>query len=266
MKKTISVLALSCLAMSSVAIAADAYTLLSINFGDTAVDGWTQVTQSSGANLSTTLSDSNGTQHTLKITCSGGNITVGNFQTITATSWLSVSGGFDGSDTSLADMGQAIGKTVGTGVWNTGIANGGYAGTALTIGGFDSSKTYNVWLIGGSNKTDFSADDVYGWSLASTNIGESTTVKYDYTGRTEGTGYIDVTNGAVTSNKNIANLIKMTNVVVDEDGNIKIALNGGQRASLNALVIQEVTSVPEPATATLSLLALAGLCARRRRK
>ncbi len=264
MKKSLFILAAALCGSASVAVADTTGSSLFVNFGATAVDGWQQVTQTAGADLSTTVMDSNSASHSLVIDCEGGNITSGNFATITTT-WGT--GDFDGYSTSLAEMEATIGTTVSDSIWNTGIANGGWKGTSLTIGGFDATKTYNIYLIGGSAKSDLSTSSMYAWELSANNMGENTTIKYDCTGRTgSDLTYLDAT-GAIKTNQNVANLIKMTNVIVGEDGNITIELNDGERAALNALVIQEVAQVvPEPTTATLSLLALAGLCARRRRK
>ncbi len=62
----------------------------------------------------------------------------------------------------------------------------------------------------------------------------------------------------------VANSAAMT-ASADTLGNYRLQLVKAEGGSVN-LVVQYVTAVPEPATATLSLLALAGLAARRRRK
>ncbi len=60
------------------------------------------------------------------------------------------------------------------------------------------------------------------------------------------------------------------NIIVGEDGLLELTISGSgaTRLPLNYVALSAVSldAVPEPATATLSLLALAGLAARRRRK
>lgn len=262
MKSTIYI---QLLAASILATSAQAANLF-VNFGKTAVEGWTQVTQTSGANLNTTVSDSSGGSHSLAISCGGGNMTQGNYQDITST-WGT--GNFNGASSSLADMSASIGLEVGENVWNTGLANGGVKGLSLVIGGYTAGQEYDIFLIAGSSKGDnLTSNTLYSWALDSSNATESTTVQYDFTGRTgEDLSYntLSPVTGTIKTGQNVAYLIKMTNVIADASGNITIKLDGGERAALNALVIQDVDSVPEPATATLSLLGLGALLMRRRR-
>jgi len=75
-----------------------------------------------------------------------------------------------------------------------------------------------------------------------------------------------VTNGAITLNGNLVadqnNGVLLNGSVVGLGGNILLeVVNDGTSGLINVTY-----SVPEPATATLGLLALAGLCLRRRRK
>ena len=76
---------------------------------------------------------------------------------------------------------------------------------------------------------------------------------------------------AVANNKPSAAFATFNNITITEDNSTLIlSLTGNPVASgsqnLKALQFVSLTTIPEPATATLSLLALAGLAARRRRK
>lgn len=59
----------------------------------------------------------------------------------------------------------------------------------------------------------------------------------------------------------------MEHIVVGEDGTLTLTIQGDGSSNFGrtALNYLSLTQVPEPATATLSLLGLAALCLRRRR-
>ena len=72
--------------------------------------------------------------------------------------------------------------------------------------------------------------------------------------------------GDTTQNANHGYFFTAENITIEEGATLSITISGaggGKRTPLNYVSLQ---MVPEPTTATLSLLALAGLAARRRRK
>ncbi len=73
-----------------------------------------------------------------------------------------------------------------------------------------------------------------------------------------------------TDNCNHGYYFDVQNIIVGEDGLLELTISGSgtTRLPLNYVALSAVSldAVPEPATATLSLLALAGLAMRRRRK
>ncbi len=130
---------------------------------------------------------------------------------------------------------------------------GGYVGVdsmttaiTLTLGGADVSETTWSSVDLGSTSTG-SATGVATLQQTTANNSAPTTEGYTF----------DVSNILVTDG----------NLTVTIDG----ASNNGNRTPLNGLALTWTAAapsdnIPEPATATLSLLALAGLAARRRRK
>ena len=180
----------------------------------------------------------------------------------------------DSLATTLKGNGGASFLTTG---WHWGLDNGdsGFT-TDLTI---DSSKT------GFTIKGRYNYDGEY--MLASVNVGEllagntdeyvdSITIKFDVTAQNSltfsawswnGTTATEViTKGAPAAATNITKDVVLTS----NDTLLFVfgtnAGNGAANTIANLTSSYTTAPVPEPATATLSLLALAGLAARRRRK
>ncbi len=115
---------------------------------------------------------------------------------------------------------------------------------ALTLGN-DATADWSTQFNGGN-----------GWEASSQTQGDSVTFAGVSSGTTD-RGYS----------------FTAENITVGEDGTLTLTIAGTGvnygRTPLNSLSLTQTSvapAVPEPATATLSLLALAGLCARRRRK
>lgn len=120
---------------------------------------------------------------------------------------------------------------------------------ALGVAGMEANKWYNVALVAKNGKLTLSV-----FTPSSELVG-STTVASKYTGSLNSvTGYVNY---------------KFNTSYIDNLAIYDGALTKEQLAALTRYEMKNQTlmqSVPEPATATLSLLALAGLMARRRRK
>lgn len=147
------------------------------------------------------------------------------------------------------------------------------AAITLTFSGLQAG-TYTLSAFGGFHGTD---------PMNNVTAELSTTADWttQRTNTTDGTWETAVTSSGVTSynfnnssNAAIDHGYALTaeNITVGEDGNLTFTIKGVGgvddygRTPLNYVALTQVATVPEPATATLSLLALAGLAMRRRRK
>lgn len=134
--------------------------------------------------------------------------------------------------------------------------NGGSGAFTLTLGGINAGL-YDLTIIAGGNSY---MGSVYGGNAASgiytLNGNKSCTIT-----------------GTDAAGGGYAGVIKWKRVKVEENGVLTLTVEGGYlgneggvdkyaTAAINSLIL---ATVPEPASATLSLLALAGLAARRRR-
>lgn len=144
----------------------------------------------------------------------------------------------------------------------TGLAAGEYS---LSIfGGFTGKDVFapQTWSIGGA--------DVSGatWSSFSTDSNGTWTQLPEANGASSGTLAPGNASNGSDPNANKGLYSTVDHIVVGEDGTLTLTLQGNGsagsfgRTALNYLAL---TQVPEPATATLSLLGLAALCLRRRR-
>lgn len=136
--------------------------------------------------------------------------------------------------------------------WQTFISGAKGGSLTLTVSGLVAGETYQIALVTGCpfegqgawNSLITSTSNTY--TSASPNIGENTqTIE-----ARKPTGYT------------------ISDIVANEDGEITLTVKspGSHTPTFNALAISGATaSVPEPATATLSLLGLAALMVRRRR-
>ncbi len=97
-------------------------------------------------------------------------------------------------------------------------------------------------------------------SLTLTGISNAT---YQYA-TYDGSGFVD--NATFSSGKGMSTLIKVTGTL--ENSNIVTISTNSKKDGFGLVALKgiETGGIPEPTTATLSLLALAGLAARRRRK
>ncbi|MDD6813659.1 MAG: PEP-CTERM sorting domain-containing protein [Akkermansia muciniphila] len=116
----------------------------------------------------------------------------------------------------------------------------------ITLSNLTAGASYNISLV-----TGVAFEGAGSWNkLTTTNSYKSSSI-------TLGTESIAVK--ALTP-------VTIQSIVADQNGEISLKIvnsSGAHTAAINALAI---TEVPEPATATLSLLALVGLAARRRRR
>ncbi len=130
----------------------------------------------------------------------------------------------------------------------------GHSGAAftLTLTGF-AEGCYDITVLGGMNKASGGDTPTVSYTLN----GETLTLTGDDSGVYAGV----LTWKNITLGADDALVLSVAGLEgVDAYGTATFAT-----AALNAMVISESPAVPEPATATLSLLALCGLAARRRR-
>lgn len=142
------------------------------------------------------------------------------------------------------------------------------AGIVLNVKGNGGLMIYNK-KITGIDDNSFEVETDAGWVTASTNtnITLSFVADVDASGTVVG-GTFTLTSG---TNSKIIDMGGHTNLLdytsIKKDGVTRFYTNGAAHKFYNITVSQLSNRViPEPATATLSLLALAGLAARRRRK
>ena len=160
-----------------------------------------------------------------------------------------------------------------TTVFSSGLVTGGtYGGElmgnnnnesiSMTLSGLTSGQSYSLYMLAGRGNN--------AWSVSQDNIEYSLSGVTDVTATLLGassdqTQIVDATLSSYEYNSAGADSAQWSMVrwdfVADENGSVTISTNAN--GNINAVALQ-VT--PEPTTATLSLLALAGLCARRRRK
>lgn len=142
------------------------------------------------------------------------------------------------------------------------MANNNGQSISMTLSGLTSGQTYSLYMLTGRGNTS--------WSVSSDNIKYSLSGVTDVTATLLGassnkTGIVDGTTLSSYEYDTSASSVQWSMVrwdfVAGEDGTVKIATDAN--GNINAVALQ---MTPEPTTATLSLLALAGLCARRRRK
>lgn len=130
---------------------------------------------------------------------------------------------------------------------------------------------YNFSILGGYNgKDDLTSSITLSISGNKVDTTNATWISYDIAGGTSystqnvATYTTTLTNG--TTNEGYT--YDVSKIFVEEGGSLTLTLTGdttiGSRTPLNGIKV--TYSTPEPATATLSLLALAGLAVRRRRK
>jgi len=144
----------------------------------------------------------------------------------------------------------------------TGLSAGQYA---LSIfGGFTGKDFFagQTWTIGDADAsnaewTNFGTDSSGNWTELSSVTGDNSGTL---------TPANASNNSSTAANKGLYSTVE--NIVVGEDGRLTLTVqgNGAKGYALTALNYLSLTQVPEPATATLSLLGLAGMFLRRRRK
>ena len=137
-----------------------------------------------------------------------------------------------------------------------------------------TSGYYDLSILGGFYGNDNIVPSIT-LSLGGNSVDFSETVwsSYDIAGGTEysAQGVSTYTTALTNGSADEGYTYDIQKIFVENGGSITITLTGanendGQRTPLNGLKLTWTPVVPEPTTATLSLLALAGLAARRRRK
>ncbi|MGN0811183.1 MAG: PEP-CTERM sorting domain-containing protein [Akkermansia muciniphila] len=147
----------------------------------------------------------------------------------------------------------------------------GYTLTSSVLATLDTSKSitlnFKVYVSGGNNNKD---GQNITFNLLSS-VGDSNTFTYANGTKNDGGTVIIAAEADVvlTLSSDKVQLLAATGVdqkliFVASDSNI---ISGSNEAfTIKDIKLKYSTTVPEPATATLSLLALAGLCVRRRRR
>ena len=153
------------------------------------------------------------------------------------------------------------------------------AGIFATYGGF-STKSYG-WQDGNNSDVEFFSDILSDWgysynSETSTSTSNITGVAYTLTGTvgSDFSSYLVVTladgttynYSGTSSGYSFSDLTDINSISFDSDIVKEAYVFDTVSTATAANALNKAILVPEPATATLSLLALAGLAARRRRK
>ncbi|HIX88156.1 MAG TPA: hypothetical protein H9976_03465 [Candidatus Akkermansia intestinavium] len=128
---------------------------------------------------------------------------------------------------------------------------------------FSSGKQFTMYLTVGTqvsgNVSLGSLTGLTGVTVSLAGTADSQTAWVDVTASSGGSYALG--NMTVENNKYDATIVKVTGELTGDT--VSMSIGGGSKSMVSS-VAYSVT--PEPTTATLSLLALAGLCARRRRK
>ena len=150
---------------------------------------------------------------------------------------------------------------------NGACVNAAGGSMTMTLTGLNVGETYNLYVLvgrGNNHQTGSSDSSVTTYTLG----GGVTDVTSTLIGASNTSTFVDGAvlnsyeyNAGDNSSASSWSLVKYTFTATSDPVNIA---TGGTNGNFNAFALQQVT--PEPTTATLSLLALAGLCARRRRK
>ena len=170
-------------------------------------------------------------------------------------------------DAVTGNLSSVFDTTVVSGNPNGGCINASGGAMTMTLTGLNVGETYNFYvLVGRGNNWGSGADStasitytlgggvtdvtstLIGASDASSSVSGNVLTSYEY-------------NAGGNSSASSWSLVEYTFTATTDEVNIT---TGSSLGNINAFALQQVT--PEPTTATLSLLALAGLCARRRRK
>ncbi len=251
MKKTLIAL----LALAGTAIAGD---VALFDFGGTNVPGSTDksytltdsitgyaITLSSSSVLGTSVTYDDGNENTTNQAY---------------TSWADLPSGSNNSYDITAITNQ-LDTHIGANISATAptFITGGGNNLNITFSGLEAGQSYNIGLITG---VPFEGSGKWN-SITVGNTVTGDVYKYASSASTE----ITLNSGNTGENIEVKNVTgySFDSVVANEDGIITLTINkNSHKASLNGAAITKV--IPEPTTATLSLLALAGLAARRRRK
>lgn len=148
-------------------------------------------------------------------------------------------------------------------------ANPGAGGSSISLlsisdsSSFSSGKQFTMYLTVGTqvsgNVSLGSLTGLTGVTVSLAGAADSQTAWVDVTASSGGSYALG--NMTVEANQYDATIVKVTGELTGDT--VSMSIGGGSKSMVSS-VAYSVT--PEPTTATLSLLALAGLCARRRRK
>ncbi len=132
---------------------------------------------------------------------------------------------------------------------------GGAKGTLTLTFGNDCSagETFVGYLLVGAFASTPS-------SLTLSGLAEGYTVQY---ATAQGSGFNDTP--TFTAGTHYTTLVKITGAFADKNTSVSVTVDGNNTDHKTGFAMAAYKVIPEPTTATLSLLALAGLAARRRR-
>lgn len=245
------------LGMAAAILSCHAANKILINFGTATVADWHRISPVSISNpppsrdiINTTVTDTSGKTHALKIT-GGGNLFA---QGTTTAVWGS--GAFHGiTGTALDEMAHTLGTDpIGSNIWDTRVGNGGANDNILTIKELSPDKIYTFYIIAGTTNGSC------GISLASGNVLADTRFYYDVTGSGKKDYTImPTTTATLTVTTNNTMIAKFVNVRPDASGTVTINLTGGDKSTINALaaveydIAEDVPPLPEPKSVSVVL-------------
>ena len=145
------------------------------------------------------------------------------------------------------------------GYYASASASGGYSGNVFTLTNTNGALTLSLDRVHSISVSD---GEITGTgTVTNSSVFTADGAAYQLTMGTYKVDYLGGTNGAAAADLYLDGV----KVASFTGGNHNMNGGGDGTATLNVVAKNGFQVIPEPATATLSLLALAGLCARRRR-